>query len=175
MTTAHQRIIKDRYIALLRSNKQNIKSNLTLILPPKLALCEAHHAPAPASGGDQSADRCRLTSSDTSRRAIPDVLAQQVCVQGAIHVAEGKVIGGGSSINGQAMQLGFPEDFESWAALSNDEWSYDKVLPYFRKSERDLDIQDNYCHGADGPMWGYWHWGRCVPKWWGKGAFLPQG
>jgi predicted dehydrogenase (TIGR03970 family) len=72
--------------------------------------------------------------------------------QGAIHVAQGKVIGGGSSINGQAMQRGFPEDFDSWAALGNDEWSYDKVLPYFRKSERDLDIQDNYCHGADGPM-----------------------
>jgi choline dehydrogenase-like flavoprotein len=50
------------------------------------------------------------------------------------------------------MQRGFPEDFDSWAALGNDEWSYDKVLPFFRKSERDLDIQDNYCHGADGPM-----------------------
>lgn len=72
--------------------------------------------------------------------------------QGAIHVAQGKVIGGGSSINGQAMQRGFPEDFDSWAALGNAEWSYDKVLPYFRKSERDLDIQDNYCHGSDGPM-----------------------
>jgi choline dehydrogenase len=72
--------------------------------------------------------------------------------QGAIHVAQGKVIGGGSSINGQAMQRGFPEDFDSWAALGNDEWSYDRVVPYFRKSERDLDIQDNYCHGADGPM-----------------------
>ena len=72
--------------------------------------------------------------------------------QGAIHVAQGKVIGGGSSINGQAMQRGFPEDFDSWAALGNDEWSYDKVLPYFRKSERDLDIQDNDCHGSDGPM-----------------------
>jgi choline dehydrogenase len=72
--------------------------------------------------------------------------------QGEIHVAQGKVIGGGSSINGQAMQRGFPEDFDSWAALGNDQWSYDKVLPYFRKSERDLDIQDNYCHGADGPM-----------------------
>jgi choline dehydrogenase len=71
--------------------------------------------------------------------------------QGAIHVAQGKVIGGGSSINGQAMQRGFPEDFDSWAALGNDEWSYDKVLPYFRKSEHDLDIQDG-CHGADGPM-----------------------
>ena len=72
--------------------------------------------------------------------------------QGPIHVAQGKVIGGGSSINGQAMQRGFPEDFDSWAALGNDEWSYEKIVPYFRKSERDLDIQDNYCHGSDGPM-----------------------
>jgi choline dehydrogenase len=71
--------------------------------------------------------------------------------QGTIHVAQGKVIGGGSSINGQAMQRGFPEDFDSWAALGNDQWSYDKVLPYFRKSEHDLDIQDE-CHGSDGPM-----------------------
>ena len=72
--------------------------------------------------------------------------------QGEIHVAQGKVIGGGSSINGQAMQRGFPEDFDSWAALGNGEWSYDKVVPYFRKSERDFDIQDNYCHGTDGPI-----------------------
>jgi choline dehydrogenase len=72
--------------------------------------------------------------------------------QGEIHVAQGKVIGGGSSINGQAMQRGLPEDFDSWAALGLPEWSYEKVVPYFRKSERDLDIQDNYCHGADGPM-----------------------
>ena len=72
--------------------------------------------------------------------------------QGPIHVAQGKVIGGGSSINGQAMQRGFPEDFDSWAALGNDEWSHEKVVPYFRRSERDLDIQDNYCHGSDGPM-----------------------
>jgi predicted dehydrogenase (TIGR03970 family) len=72
--------------------------------------------------------------------------------QGTIHVAQGRVIGGGSSINGQAMQRGFPEDFDSWAALGNDQWAYDKILPYFRKSERDLDIQDNYCHGTDGPM-----------------------
>jgi predicted dehydrogenase (TIGR03970 family) len=71
--------------------------------------------------------------------------------QGPIHVAQGKVIGGGSSINGQAMQRGFPEDFDSWAALGNDEWSYEKILPYFRKSEHDLDIQDE-CHGSDGPM-----------------------
>ena len=71
--------------------------------------------------------------------------------QGEIHVAQGKVIGGGSSINGQAMQRGFPEDFDSWASLGNDEWSYADVLPYFRKSEHDLDIRDDF-HGAEGPM-----------------------
>ena len=71
--------------------------------------------------------------------------------QGEIHVAQGKVIGGGSSINGQAMQRGLPEDFDAWSSLGNDEWSYAKVLPYFRKSERDLDIRDDF-HGTDGPI-----------------------
>ena len=71
--------------------------------------------------------------------------------QGEIHVAQGKVIGGGSSINGQAMQRGLPEDFDAWSALGNDQWSYDKVLPFYRKLERDLDIQDDF-HGTEGPM-----------------------
>ena len=52
--------------------------------------------------------------------------------QGEIHVAQGKVIGGGSSITGQAMQRGLPQDFAAWSGMGNDEWSYDKVLPYFR-------------------------------------------
>ena len=71
--------------------------------------------------------------------------------QGEVHVAQGKVIGGGSSINGQAMQRGLPEDFDSWSSLGNDEWSYAKVLPFFRKMEHDLDIQDDF-HGTEGPM-----------------------
>jgi len=71
--------------------------------------------------------------------------------QGEIHVAQGKVVGGGSSINGQAMQRGLPEDFDSWASPGNDEWSYAKVLPYFRKLEHDLDIQGDF-HGTEGPM-----------------------
>ena len=71
--------------------------------------------------------------------------------QGEIHVAQGKVIGGGSSINGQAMQRAMPEDFDSWSSLGNDEWAYDKVLPFYRKMEHDLDIADDF-HGTDGPM-----------------------
>ena len=71
--------------------------------------------------------------------------------QGEIHVAQGKVIGGGSSINGQAMQRGLPEDFDLWASLGNEEWSYAKVLPFFRTMEHDLDIHDDF-HGTEGPM-----------------------
>jgi len=71
--------------------------------------------------------------------------------QGEIHVAQGKVIGGGGSINGQVYLRGIPEDFDDWASWGNDEWSYDKVLPYFRKAETDLDIKDDF-HGTEGPL-----------------------
>ena len=72
-------------------------------------------------------------------------------VQGEIHVAQGKVVGGGGSINGQVLLRALPEDCEDWAAAGNDEWTYLKVLPYFRKMERDLDIRDDF-HGSEGPI-----------------------
>lgn len=71
--------------------------------------------------------------------------------QGEIHVAQGKVIGGGGSINGQVFLRGIPQDFDDWASWGNEEWSYTKVLPYFRKAETDLDIKDDF-HGTDGPI-----------------------
>ena len=71
--------------------------------------------------------------------------------QGEIHVAQGKVIGGGGSINGQVFLRGIPQDFDDWASWGNEEWSYTKVLPYFRKAETDLDIKDDF-HGTDGPL-----------------------
>ena len=71
--------------------------------------------------------------------------------QGEIHVAQGKVIGGGGSINGQVFLRGIPQDFDDWASWGYEEWSYTKVLPYFRKAETDLDIKDDF-HGTDGPL-----------------------
>jgi len=68
-----------------------------------------------------------------------------------IPVPRGKVVGGTSAINHQIFLRGPQEDYDGWAALGNDEWSYLKVLPYFRKSETDLDIQGDF-HGADGPI-----------------------
>jgi choline dehydrogenase len=61
------------------------------------------------------------------------------------------VVGGTSAINHQIFLRGAPEDFDHWASLGNDQWSFLKVLAYFRKLETDLDIQDDF-HGTAGPI-----------------------
>ncbi len=66
-------------------------------------------------------------------------------------VARGKVFGGTSAINHQIFLRGLPGDFDHWAELGNDEWSYTNVLPYFRKLETDLDIAGDF-HGTTGPI-----------------------
>jgi choline dehydrogenase-like flavoprotein len=52
-----------------------------------------------------------------------------------IEVARGKVIGGSSSINAMAYVRGNRADYERWASRGLPDWSYEKVLPYFRKQE----------------------------------------
>ena len=63
----------------------------------------------------------------------------------------GKVLGGSSSINGQVYIRGHATDFDHWAELGNRGWSYEEVLPYFRRSESHLDRTDEY-HGKSGPL-----------------------
>ncbi len=45
-------------------------------------------------------------------------------------VPRGKVTGGSSAINGQVFLRGVPEDYDSWASLGNDEWGFQKLLPF---------------------------------------------
>jgi choline dehydrogenase len=63
----------------------------------------------------------------------------------------GRVVGGSSAVNTAIALRGVPEDYDEWAALGNDEWLWEKVLPYFRKLETDLDFDDDF-HGRDGPI-----------------------
>ena len=70
---------------------------------------------------------------------------------GPMLVPRGKVTGGSSAINGQVFLRGVPEDYDSWAALGNDQWDFQKLLPYFRKLETDTDFRDDF-HGTDGPI-----------------------
>ena len=66
-------------------------------------------------------------------------------------VPRGKVTGGTSAINGQVFLRGIPDDFDYWVSMGNDEWSFEKVLPYYRKLETDMDYQDDF-HGSEGPI-----------------------
>lgn len=61
----------------------------------------------------------------------------------------GKVLGGSSSLNGMIYVRGDRSDYDGWAALGNEGWDYESVLPYFKKSE-DYDKGANAYHGAGG-------------------------
>jgi len=63
----------------------------------------------------------------------------------------GKTLGGSSSINAMLYVRGHRWDYDHWAALGNAGWSYDEVLPYFRKSEHNETYRDAY-HGQGGPL-----------------------
>ena len=63
----------------------------------------------------------------------------------------GKVLGGSSSINGLVYIRGQREDFDLWRQMGNTGWSYDDVLPYFRRSEDQQRGADPY-HGVGGPI-----------------------
>ena len=63
----------------------------------------------------------------------------------------GKVIGGGSAINGMMYVRGHRSDYDHWASLGNEGWSYEDVLPYFRSIEHS-EIGDEGSRGFDGPL-----------------------
>lgn len=62
---------------------------------------------------------------------------------------QARVLGGGSSINGQMANRGAPTDYDEWQARGAEGWSWKDVLPYFKKVERDLDFDGPY-HGKEG-------------------------
>jgi 5-(hydroxymethyl)furfural/furfural oxidase len=62
---------------------------------------------------------------------------------------QARVLGGGSSINGQLANRGAPTDFNEWEKRGAKGWNWDAVLPYFKKVERDMDFDGPY-HGDQG-------------------------
>lgn len=63
----------------------------------------------------------------------------------------GKVLGGSSSINGLLYVRGQHQDYDRWAELGCTGWSYDDVLPFFKKAENQSRGESQY-HGTDGPL-----------------------
>jgi len=63
----------------------------------------------------------------------------------------GKIIGGGSAINGMMYVRGNRRDYDHWAKLGNEGWSYEDVLPHFMRSETS-DVGDARVRGKSGPQ-----------------------
>jgi Choline dehydrogenase and related flavoproteins len=63
----------------------------------------------------------------------------------------GKGLGGSSMINGMLYARGHARDYDEWRQLGLEGWSYEDVLPYFRKSEDHWGAEDRY-HGKGGPL-----------------------
>jgi len=69
-----------------------------------------------------------------------------------MHMPRGKTFGGSSAINGMLYLRGHPADYDGWAALGNPGWSWDNVLPYFKKSENNEQFGGSDLHGEGGPL-----------------------
>ncbi|XP_050514286.1 glucose dehydrogenase [FAD, quinone]-like [Diabrotica virgifera virgifera] len=83
---------------------------------------------------------------------------QKTCCQGMINkqciYPRGKVLGGTTTINGGVYSRGPRSDYNLWAAMGNTGWSYDEVLPYFKKSEFNaLTEYDEGYHGSSGYLY----------------------
>jgi choline dehydrogenase len=67
-------------------------------------------------------------------------------------VPRGKLLGGSSAINGLAFVRGQAQDFDTWAQMGNQGWSYQDVLPFFRRMERYESGGDDTYRGRHGPL-----------------------
>jgi len=130
-----------------------------------------------SAGGRDSVVLCEA-GPDTPPDAVPDVIADSYpglsyfdprfhwtklrVYTRARHVNDGppqkpgkleqaRVMGGGSSINGQFAVRGLPADYDEWEAGGARGWGWNDMLPVLRRLERDQDF-NGPLHGADGPM-----------------------
>ncbi len=76
---------------------------------------------------------------------------QQHVLNRRIFLPRGKTLGGSSSTNAMAYVRGNQADYNDWAALGNAGWGFDQVLPYFKKSEFNEQIHNEF-HGKDGEL-----------------------
>ena len=69
-----------------------------------------------------------------------------------IPAPRGKVLGGSSSINGMGFNRGQKMDFDVWAQMGNSGWSYDDILPYFKRFESYVSKEDQSYRGTTGEV-----------------------
>jgi choline dehydrogenase len=69
-----------------------------------------------------------------------------------IPVPRGRLLGGSSALNGMAFVRGQAQDFDTWSQMGNQGWSYESVLPFFKRMESYDGGGDDAFRGRDGPL-----------------------
>ncbi len=103
-----------------------------------------------AEGSSRSRDPDRLPGDADAR-----VTSTPVEVGRSAHqppLVGGQLVGGSSAVNGAYFVRPTRADLDDWAARGNDRWSFDALLPAFRRLENDLDLGATELHGAGGPI-----------------------
>ncbi|XP_068632075.1 ecdysone oxidase-like [Battus philenor] len=95
---------------------------------------------------------------DWNFTTVNDHFSSQALRDGSQRQPRGKMLGGSGSLNDMVYARGFPVDYDEWESIAGGEWNWDKVLPYFKKTERLTDeriINDpelTKYHGANGEI-----------------------
>ncbi|CAH1773278.1 unnamed protein product [Owenia fusiformis] len=120
----------------------------------KVLLLEAGEASNPLTKPPLGTKFTQRTSMDWEYKTVP----QKHCCKGLENSqsrwATGKLLGGCSAHNYMQYTRGSKYDYDMWAELGNTGWSYKDVLPYFKKSETQLDpkLSKSKYHGTSGPL-----------------------
>lgn len=80
-----------------------------------------------------------------------ETVPQAHCAGRQVPTPQGKLVGGGSAVNGMVYIRGNPRDYDAWAAAGNEGWSYREALPFFRLAEDNMRFVDEW-HGTGGPL-----------------------
>jgi len=97
-------------------------------------------------------DRYVLHTDQWAEMLWPDLVATRTHVQQPQLYLRGRGVGGSSTINGQIAIRPPRDDFDDWAAAGCGGWSWEEVLPYFRRLETDANFGTQPYHGDSGPI-----------------------
>ncbi len=83
---------------------------------------------------------------------LHNTVPQRHAADRVLEIATGRIVGGGSSVNAQVYMRGYREDYDDWGrAVRSDLWSWDAMLPHFRRLEGNQKFAGEF-HGSAGPL-----------------------
>ena len=129
------------------ANRLTEDPNVTVLLLEAGPVDSSHFVSIPLTQSE-----ILLSEMDWKYKTVPQKHGFLTSKNQEVYWPAGKVFGGSSSLNGMIYARGIPEDYNHWAEMGADGWTYDEVLPYFLKSENSLLKEESEYHSTEGPF-----------------------